>query len=54
MGVEDDGMTEEDFRRFMLANADTLHALHTEADQLQQLIAEDLTALFTESKAEAV
>ena len=54
VAMEDDGMTEEDFRRFMLANADTLRELHTEADQLQRLIAEDLTALFTEAKAEAV
>jgi hypothetical protein len=38
----------------MLENAETLRLLHTEADQLQRLIAEDLTALFMEAKAEAV
>ncbi|HXG85059.1 MAG TPA: N-6 DNA methylase, partial [Pyrinomonadaceae bacterium] len=54
VAMEDDGMDEAEFRRFMSDNADALASLHAEADELQRLIAEDLTALFTEAKAEAV
>lgn len=54
VSMEDDGMTAEDFREFMQRNADALQFLHAEADELQNAIAEDLTALFSEAKAEAV
>lgn len=54
VAMEDDGLTEAEFREFMLNNAEILQSLHTEADELQRLIAEDLTDLFTEAKAEAV
>jgi type I restriction enzyme M protein len=54
VGVEDDGMSAEEFRDFMQTNAAALAQLHIEADELQRLIAEDVKALFAEAKAEAV
>jgi type I restriction enzyme M protein len=53
VSAEDDGMTEEEFRAFMEANANALAQLHTEADELQRMIAEDFKSLFAEVKAEA-
>lgn len=47
-------MTEAEFREFMMENANILNHCTIEADELQRLIAEDLTALFTQAKAEAV
>jgi type I restriction enzyme M protein len=54
VSAEDDGMSEAAFRAFMETNADALARLHTEADELQCLIAEDFKALFAEPKAEAM
>lgn len=54
VGMEDDGMSAEEFRAFMQTNADELVRLHDEADELQRQIAEDVGALFQEAKAEAV
>lgn len=48
VSVEDDGMTAEEFRAFMQSSADELARLHSEADELQHLIAEDVKALFIE------
>lgn len=54
VSAEDDGMTADEFRAFMETNAAALEHLHTEADELQFQIAEDLQALFAEAKAEAL
>lgn len=53
VSVEDDGMTADEFRAFMQSGADELARLHSEADELQRLIAEDVKALFEKAKAEA-
>lgn len=53
VSAEDDGMSEAEFRSFMETNAAALARLHTEADELQRLIAEDFKALFEEAKAGA-
>jgi type I restriction enzyme M protein len=50
---EDDGLDEAGFRAFMQDNAAALATLHGQAGELQRLIAEDLQALFNETKAEA-
>ena len=54
VSIEDDGMTEEEFRVFVQTNAAALVELHKVADELQRLIAEDLQTLFEEAKAEAI
>lgn len=43
---EVDGMSEADFRALMEKNADELANLHTQAGELQELIAEDFKGLF--------
>ncbi|MCU0240429.1 MAG: type I restriction-modification system subunit M [Pyrinomonadaceae bacterium] len=54
VALEDDGMTEAEFREFMNNNAAELAQLHGKADELQKLIADDLKFLFMDAKAEAV
>jgi len=54
VAMDDDKMTEAEFHLFMQENSAELSALHQKADDLQRLIAEDLQALFTNAKAEAV
>lgn len=54
LSVEDDGMTAEEFRAFMQINADALTQLHTKAEELHRLIAQDVSELFKEAKAETV
>jgi type I restriction enzyme M protein len=53
VSAEDDQMTAEEFRVFLETNANALARLHTEASELQRLIAEDIKALFEEAKVEA-
>ena len=48
VAIDDDKMTEAEFHRFLKENVAELGKLHNEADDLQRLIAEDLTALYTE------
>ncbi|HJR07729.1 MAG TPA: class I SAM-dependent DNA methyltransferase [Pyrinomonadaceae bacterium] len=54
VSAEGDEMTNEEFRVFLETNTRALTRLHTEADELQRLIFDDLQMLFTEVKAEAV
>jgi type I restriction enzyme M protein len=54
VSAEDDGMSEAEFHAFMEMNVDALAHLHTEANELQQMITEDFNELFAKAKAEVV
>lgn len=46
VALDDDGLSAEEFRDYVQTQTETLATLHTEADQLQQQIAEDVKLLF--------
>ncbi|RYC70017.1 type I restriction-modification system subunit M [Spirosoma sordidisoli] len=54
VALEDDGMTADEFREFIQNQTNTLATLHTEADQLQQQIAEEVKLLFMDVNMEEV
>ena len=51
VALEKDGMNAEEFQSFIQTQADTLAALHTEADSLQRQIVEDVKMLSIDLKA---
>lgn len=52
VALDDDSMTSEEFREFVQTQATTIAGLHTEADTLQQLIADDIKLLFLDVNME--
>jgi type I restriction enzyme M protein len=52
VALDEDGMTAEEFREFIQIQTNTLATLHTEADRLQQQIAEDVKLLFLDVNVE--
>ena len=54
VALEDEGLTADEFREFVESQTDTLATLHTEADELQQQIADDVKLLFLEVNVEEV
>jgi type I restriction enzyme M protein len=54
VAIEDDGLTEEEFKELIRSNASELAKLQQRSNELQSALAEDISILFQDVKAEAV